>query len=59
MMQDRITENITHQYPPDILAQIPRSVCSTFDYYKAQKFIGEGKEAFLIALKKYEEKEHG
>lgn len=42
MMQDRITENILQQHPPDVLIEISRSRCSTFDYYKAQKLIDEG-----------------
>lgn len=58
MMQDRITENTILQQPPDILVQISRSTCSTFDYYKAEKLIEEGTHAFEIALEKYRIKEH-
>ena len=58
MMQDRIAENILQQYPPDILVQISRSTCSTFDYYKAGKLIEEGKTAFDTALAKFEEKQY-
>lgn len=58
MMQDRITENILRQYPPDILVQISRSTCSTFDYYRAAKLIEEGKNAFKLALEKYEITNH-
>ncbi len=53
MMQDKITENILEQYPPDILVQISRNTCSTFDYYKAQKLIREGEAALEVALEKY------
>ncbi|MCG8307772.1 MAG: patatin-like phospholipase family protein [Cytophagales bacterium] len=53
MMQDRITENIIDRYPPDILVQISRSACSTFDYYKAEKLIEEGKTAFEKAWIKF------
>lgn len=53
MMQDKITENILEQNPPDILVQISRNTCSTFDYYKADKLIEEGKAAFEVALEKY------
>lgn len=52
MMQDRITENIIQQHPPDILVQISRSTCSTFDYYKADKLISEDKNAFEEAINK-------
>lgn len=43
MMQERITENRTQQYPLDILVEISRSTYSTFDYYKAGKLVEEGK----------------
>ena len=52
MMQDRIAANMIQQYPPDILVQISRSACSTFDYYKANKLINEGKIAFERAIVK-------
>jgi len=54
MMQDRITQNMIQQYPPDILIQISRSTCSTFDYYRAAQLIEEGKRAFDIAIKKFQ-----
>ena len=54
MMQDRITQNIIELYPPEILVQISRSTCSTFDYYKAEKLIAEGKTALESALKNFE-----
>lgn len=59
--QNRFAEKIkrTNKYPTEVLVQIPRSICRTFDFYMAQNLIGECKEAFMIALKKYEEKEHG
>ncbi len=53
MMQDRIIENTLQQYPADIYVQISRSICGTFDYYKAEKLIDEGKNAFELALEKY------
>ncbi len=53
MMQDRITENILQSNPPDILVQISRESCNTFDYYKAGKLIEEGRKSFEIAFSKY------
>jgi NTE family protein len=53
MMQDKITEQILEHHPPDILIQISRETCSTFDYYKAKKLIEEGKVATKLALEKY------
>ncbi len=58
MMQDRITENIIQQHPPDILVQISRSTCSTFDYYKAERIIEEGKNALEKALVSFKSKQH-
>lgn len=58
MMQDRITENTILQQSPDILVQVSRSTCSTFDYYKAEKLIEEGTLAFEAALEKFRIKEH-
>ena len=58
MMQDRITENMIQQHPPDILVQISRSTCSTFDYYKAEKLIEEGKIALEKALISFKSKQH-
>ena len=57
MMQDKITDQILKNYPPDILVQISRDTCSTFDYYKAGKLIDEGKRAFELALEKFESHE--
>ena len=54
MMQDRIAQHILEQHPPDILVQVSRNACSTFDYYKAQKLIDEGRSAFESALKIFE-----
>ena len=54
MMQDRITQNMIQQHPPDILVQISRSTCSTFDYYRAAQLIDEGKRAFDIAINKFQ-----
>jgi len=58
MMQDRIAENMIQQHPPDILVQISRSTCSTFDYYKAEKLVEEGKNAFEKALISFKSKQH-
>jgi len=56
MMQNRITENMIQQQHPDILVQISRSTCSTFDYYKASKLINEGNAAFELAIEKFKDK---
>lgn len=53
MMQDRITQNTLLQNPPDILIEIPRTSCSTFDYFKASRLIDEGKTACEQAISQY------
>ena len=57
MMQDRITQHILRQYPPDILVQISRSAASTFDYHKACRLIEDGKRAFEHSLSAFEARE--
>lgn len=56
MMQDRITENTIQHNPPDMLVQISRESCGTFDYYKAQKMVNEGRMAVERALNTYNDK---
>lgn len=58
MMQDKITENMVSGYPPEVLVQISRSTSGTFDYYKANHLIDEGKRAVDIALEKYHSQIH-
>ncbi|NJN25563.1 MAG: phospholipase [Cyclobacteriaceae bacterium] len=54
MMQDKITDNMIVSHPPDIVVQISRACCSTFDYYKAAQIIEEGRLATERALEKYQ-----
>ncbi len=46
MMQDQLTAQILKAYPPDILIEISRASCGTFEYYKAAEMIEAGKKAF-------------
>jgi len=41
---------------PDILVNISREVCSTFDFFKAEEIIQLGKDAFNKALADYDSK---
>lgn len=43
--QDRLTEMMIHFYPPDILIEIPRNICSVYEFYRAAELIAAGKEA--------------
>jgi NTE family protein len=55
MMQNKITNLMLEKYKPDILVNISRYVCSTFDFFKASEIIQLGKDAFNKALKEYDE----
>jgi len=54
MMQNKITTMMLEKYQPDILVNISRHVCSTFDFFKAEEIIQLGKDAFNKALKEYD-----
>ena len=51
MMQDQLTSSILQQYPPDILIQVSRQSCNTFDYYRAAEMIEAGRMATQLALR--------
>lgn len=44
--QDRLTSMMFKMYEPDILINIPRNTCGTFDFYKAKEIYEVGKEAY-------------
>lgn len=50
MTQDRLTALMLQAYPPDILIEIPRNTCSTFEFYKAKSLLELGREACYKAL---------
>ena len=50
LTQDRLTEMILKTYPPDLLVQIPRSSCSTFEFYKAKSQVELGRETCARVL---------
>jgi len=52
--QDRLTEMMIRFYPPDVLIEIPRNTCSSFEFYRAAELIALGKEAYHTAFNKYE-----
>lgn len=45
LMQDRLTSLLLEKYPPDILVEISREACSTFEFYKAAELIALGRVA--------------
>lgn len=50
MTQDRLTALMLQTYPPDLLVEIPRNTCSTFEFYKAKSLIELGRDACSKAL---------
>ena len=54
MTQDRLTELMTEKYPPDIMMDIPRDACSTFDFHRGRELIALGRSAFSRALDAFE-----
>jgi NTE family protein len=54
MMQNKITSMMVEKYKPDILVNISREVCSTFDFFRAEEIIQLGKLAFNKALAEYD-----
>ncbi len=45
LMISQISNQIIATYPPDILINIPRKICGTFDFLKAEKLIKIGRMA--------------
>lgn len=54
MTQDRLTNLMLHAYPPDILIEIPRDICSTFEFYKAKTLLELGRESCLRVLSSHQ-----
>ncbi|HFS68028.1 MAG TPA: patatin-like phospholipase family protein, partial [Flavobacteriia bacterium] len=52
MLLSEISNQIIKKYPPDILINLPRDLCGTFDFLKAKKIIEAGRLAALEQLKK-------
>jgi NTE family protein len=50
--QDRLTELMIEHYKPDILVEVPRETCDTFEFYKSKQLIEVGARAFRNALAK-------
>lgn len=54
-MQSALTQYKLAGYPPDVLVNIPKDACKTFDYHKAPELIRLGRELTEKALLKHEE----
>lgn len=50
MTQDRLTGLMLQAFPPDVLIEIPRNTCSTFEFYRAKSLQELGREECFKAL---------
>ncbi len=54
LMQDRLTEVLIEVHQPDMVVNISRDTCSTFEFYKADELIKAGKHAFGLAYEQWQ-----
>lgn len=47
--QGRLIELMIEKYQPDIVVNIPRNICSAFDFHKAEEMIDAGRNIFCEA----------
>ena len=50
LLQDKLTELTLASYRPEIVVNISRDECSTFEFYRAKELIKIGKEALQYSL---------
>ncbi|MBN1252636.1 MAG: patatin-like phospholipase family protein [Bacteroidales bacterium] len=53
MMQNKISKQAINEFKPDILIEISKSACNTFDFYKADEMIALGKSTCNKVLAEY------
>jgi NTE family protein len=54
LMQDELTTQLMDKYKPDMLINVSRNACATFEFYKSNELIGAGRDAFQKAFKQYQ-----
>ena len=54
-MQSALVQYKIAGYPPDLLVNIPKNACRSYDYHKAPELIQLGRERMAAALDRYEE----
>lgn len=55
-MQEQISHFMVEKYPPDILINVPRNLCGTFDFDKSEQLIEHGYQIAKEAIKAYVDK---
>lgn len=58
-MQSALTQYKIAGYPPDLLINIPKHVCKTFDYHKAPELIQLGRQLATETLQRFRASEAG
>jgi len=58
IMTYQIAQNHLEKYPPDILINISKETCTTFDFYRAEELIEIGKLETIRTLKNIESDPH-
>lgn len=53
-MQSALVQYKLAGYPPDLLVNIPKNACRTYDYHKAPEMIQLGRERMAAALDRFE-----
>ncbi|UCS94696.1 patatin-like phospholipase family protein [Echinicola marina] len=54
LMQDKLSDYILHTYPADVVVQMSRKQCGTFEFYRAKELIASGKQLALKSLEQLE-----
>ena len=45
-------------YPPDVLIEVPKTVCGTFEFHRARELVRLGRHLAIEALDRYEARCH-
>lgn len=53
-MQSALVQYKLAGYPPDLLVNVPKNACRSYDYHKAPELIQLGRERMSLALDKFE-----
>ncbi len=53
-MQSALVQYKIAGYPPDLLVNVPKDACRTYDYHKAPELIQIGRERMISALDRFE-----
>ncbi|HRI27888.1 MAG TPA: patatin-like phospholipase family protein [Chitinophagales bacterium] len=55
ILQDKLTEYAIYNHKPDIVINISRNVCNSYEFYRAAELIELGKKSCIMAMDSYDE----